>query len=426
MRRLFVFVEINGVSQYVGEIVGNNSSDARFSYSEEYLSNPDHRAISIGLPMGEKSFNAIRTRNFFEGLLPEGFTRRCVADWLNLDENDYVSILAGLGRECLGAIKIVEEGEADITSEYLELTAEEVYALASEGATESAELVTKSHLSLTGASGKVGLYFNKQEAKWYLPVGEASSTHIVKQSHVRLKKIVTNEQLCLLTAKHLGIDVPESFIVRAGADEEEVLFATKRYDRYFVDDGQVLSGFPVPHRLHQEDLAQALGISSSNKYEKNNEGYLKAVFDVIRAHSAEPLIDSMKLWDICVFNYFIGNTDNHIKNLSLLYQKDLKKVRLAPAYDIVSTLVYKNSTENMAIAIDGICNIHMLTRESFANAAQQVGVGKKMAMKRFDMMAERFVHALSLARDELVLLGFDHVQQIYEMILEKGGIRNYL
>lgn len=53
-------------------------------------------------------------------------------------------------------------------------------------------------MSQTGASGKVGLYYD--EEKWYLPIGEAPSTHIVKQSHVRLKRIVANEQLCLLTA----------------------------------------------------------------------------------------------------------------------------------------------------------------------------------------------------------------------------------
>ncbi|CCY58926.1 hipA-like N-terminal domain [Clostridium sp. CAG:632] len=59
--------------------------------------------------------------------------------------------------------------------------------------------------------------------------------HIVKQSHVRLKKIVANEQLSLLTAKHLGIEIPESFIVTTNRnDDEAVLFATKRYDRQFV------------------------------------------------------------------------------------------------------------------------------------------------------------------------------------------------
>lgn len=41
-----------------------------------------------------------------------------------------------------------------------QLSAAQVYALAREGAEESADLVTKSHLSLTGASGKVGLYYD--------------------------------------------------------------------------------------------------------------------------------------------------------------------------------------------------------------------------------------------------------------------------
>ena len=232
MRRLSVFIEIEGVFEYVGEIAGMDSNDASFTYADSYLENPEHRAISIGLPLEEKSFNAQRTRIFFEGLLPEGFTKRCVADWMHLEENDYLSILAGLGRECLGAIKIVDEsGEAPVP-EYKELSEKEVYALASEGAMESAELVTKSHLSLTGASGKVGLYYDEKSEKWYLPIGEAPSTHIVKQSHVRLKKIVTNEQLCLLTAKYLGIEVPESFIIKThDKDEEAVLFASKRYDR---------------------------------------------------------------------------------------------------------------------------------------------------------------------------------------------------
>mgnify|MGYP003296370163 CR=1 FL=1 len=74
MRRLSVFIEINGESIYVGEIVGNNSDDARFTYADAYLENSEHHAISIGLPLEEKTFDAQRTRIFFEGLLPEGFT----------------------------------------------------------------------------------------------------------------------------------------------------------------------------------------------------------------------------------------------------------------------------------------------------------------------------------------------------------------
>ena len=195
----------------------------------------------------------------------------------------------------------------------------------------------------------------------------------MKKKEERLKKIVVNEQLCLLTAKYLGIEITESFIVTTDGDDENVLFATKRYDRKFMKDDKMLNGMPVPRRLHQEDFAQALGIAAANKYEKNNEGYLKKLFDVIRSHSADPMTDSLKLWDICIFNYLIGNTDNHIKNLSLLYSEGLKIVRLAPAYDIVSTIIYKSSTENMALSIDGICNINDITRASFEATDDETG-----------------------------------------------------
>ena len=427
MKKLSVYIELNGLSKYVGEIAGTDSNDACFTYADSYLENPECQAISIGLPLAEKTFNAQRTRIFFEGLLPEGFTRRCVAEWMHIDENDYVSILSGLGKECLGALKIMDESEEIVTPEYRELSAREVYALASEGATESAELVTKSHLSLTGASGKAGLYYNVKEDKWYLPIGEAPSTHIVKQSHVRLKKIVANEQLCLLTAKYLGIEIPESFIINTGSlKDEDILFATKRYDRKIRNKSNKLNGLYVPYRLHQEDFAQALGISSVEKYEKNKERYLKKLFDILKNYSMEPIADQLKLWDICIFNFLVGNTNNHIKNLSLLYDEDLKSIRLAPAYDIISTMIYENCTENMAMSINEIYDINQITRESFEKEAEYIGLGRKIAMKRFDDMTNKFEKAIMLAKKELEKQGFYQVDDICQKILEKGGIKRYL
>ena len=40
MRRLSVFIEINGESVYVGEIAGKDSTDACFTYADTYLKNP--------------------------------------------------------------------------------------------------------------------------------------------------------------------------------------------------------------------------------------------------------------------------------------------------------------------------------------------------------------------------------------------------
>ena len=206
-----ISIERNGRMVPVGLISGENYRTAQFSYVDDYLENENIFPISVSLPLRRESFSAEQTRRFFEGLLPEGFTRRSVAQWLHLDENDYLSILHQLGRECLGAIRVQKEGERQIAS-YEKVTEQQVKELAAEGAQKSAEIVTRSHLSLTGASGKVGLYYDAAGKQWYLPKGTAPSTHIVKQSHVRLDGIVTNEQLSMMTAAKCGIDVPESFI----------------------------------------------------------------------------------------------------------------------------------------------------------------------------------------------------------------------
>jgi len=423
MRKLAVEIEVKGKSVHVGNISGNDYRDAVFSYADEYLASADARAISISLPVTKQTFDVNSTRNFFEGLLPEGFMRRSVAEWMRTDENDYLSILAGLGSECLGAIKVIDSEAPKLMPRYIKLSKEEVRSLAREGATESVQLVTKAHLSLTGASGKVGLYYDQENDYWYLPVGEAPSTHIVKQSHIRLKKIVTNEQLCLLTAKKLGIEIPESFIVNLGsANDEDILFATKRYDRKVGVENKKIDGLNVPYRLHQEDFGQALGIPARLKYEKNNDGYLKMLFDVIRKYSAEPINDQLKLWDICTFNYLVGNTDNHIKNLSLVYSEDLKTVRLAPAYDIISTMIYDSSTEDMALSIGGVYNIREIYRTAFEKQAKEVGLGANMAMKRFDAMVKNFPKALLAASILLKSQGYNDVDEISQKIFANGGI----
>ncbi len=423
MKKLAVEIEIKGRSVYVGNIIGNDYRDAVFSYADEYLNSANARAISISLPISKKTFEVDNTRNFFEGLLPEGFMRRSVAEWMRTNEDDYLSILAGLGSECLGAIKIIDSDVPKLMPRYIKLSKEEVRSLAREGATESVQLVTKAHLSLTGASGKVGLYYDQANDDWYLPVGEAPSTHIVKQSHIRLKKIVTNEQLCLLTAKNLGVEIPESFIVNLGSsNDEDILFATKRYDRKDNVENKNIDGLNVPLRLHQEDFGQALGIPARLKYEKNNDGYLKMLFDVIRKYSAEPINDQLKLWDIYIFNYLIGNTDNHIKNLSLVYSEDLKTVRLAPAYDIISTMIYDSSTEEMALSIGGTYNIKDIDRIAFERQAKEVGLGTTMAMKRFDAMVKNFKRALLDASKTLKKQGYDDVDEIGQKIFSNGGI----
>ena len=419
MRELSVYIELNGIQTLVGKIAGESYIDARFRYEQEYLDNKDAAAISISLPLQQEAFSPAKTKNFFESLLPEGFSRKAVANWMKADENDYISILAELGRECLGAIKIVE-GQDDEVSGYELLSAQRVKALAAEGATKSTEILLETHLSLTGASGKVGLYYNAADKTWYLPKGDAPSTHIVKQSHVRHKQIVLNEQLCIQTAKRIGITVPESFIVSQGSQaDEDILYATARYDRP-LSNNKELDGLKCPYRLHQEDFAQALGIFAADKYEKTPSGYMARMFELLRNESANPIEDQIALLRIIIFNYLIGNTDCHVKNFSLLYSEDLKSKRLAPAYDLVATRVYR-TTSDMSFYIGDELNISKINRSKFEMVASEIGLSSNLVLNNFDDVANKLEKAMVDAAEKLAEKGFENAISLKNEILKSGG-----
>lgn len=419
MKELRVSLEIGGAQVRVGTITGRDEYDAAFSYADSYLASPAAVPVSVGLPLSEKSFSAARTRAFFEGLLPEGFMRKTVAVNHRTDSGAYLAILELLGMECLGAVRIDTADTAAATKPgYRLLSEQELRALAAEGASRSAALVTAARLSLTGASGKAGVYLD-QEGNWYLPEGTAPSTHIVKQSHIRYDHIVQNELLAMRTAKNLGIEVPESNIIRAeeGEADSAVLFATRRYDRRFAGSERMISDLPAPLRLHQEDFAQAMGIAAAEKYEADGGTYLNRMFETVAMFSAKPMEDQMKLFDMVVFHWLIGNTDGHVKNFSLLYDTALKSIRLAPAYDIVSTVVYDAHDRRMAFAIGSEYEWTHISRTAFEKAVRAAGLSTEIYMRRFDRLLECFPSALREAVETLEAEGFYTTRGIAERIV---------
>jgi serine/threonine-protein kinase HipA len=122
-----------------------------------------------------------------------------------------------------------------------------------------------------------------------------------------------------------------------------------------------------------------------------------------------------------VFNWLLGNTDAHVKNFSLLYSPDLRRVRLAPAYDLVSTAAYRQSTREMAFYIGDALLLDDVTEDAFRQAARDVGLGELMAMRRFDEMCRRFKPALHESAEELIAAGYDKAAELEARILQSGG-----
>ncbi len=87
-----------------GKLIGainETRRGARFTYDpticEVY---PGAPLLSLALSAKRRPFGEAKTRNWFEGLLPEGGRRDRVCKRLGLDPYDWVGLLAEIGWEC--------------------------------------------------------------------------------------------------------------------------------------------------------------------------------------------------------------------------------------------------------------------------------------------------------------------------------------
>jgi serine/threonine-protein kinase HipA len=169
----------------------------------------------------------------------------------------------------------------------------------------------------------------------------------------------------------------------------------ERYDRVHR---QVPGGEPVLEQLHQEDFCQAQGIVSEMKYQKEGGPSLKQCFDLLREVSSAPVVALAKLLDAVIFNYLVGNNDAHGKNFSLLYHgtgAENQEIRLAPLYDLVSTIYYPEPSRNMAMKIGGEYSSEKVTPKDFERLAEEARLAKPMVKRRVPDLADTLLAALA-------------------------------
>ncbi|HOI10938.1 MAG TPA: type II toxin-antitoxin system HipA family toxin, partial [Myxococcota bacterium] len=281
-----------------------------FAYAEAWLEAAGRFAISVSLPLASGPNRDPAAHAFFANLLPEGLVREAVARRLGLSATNDFALLAAIGGECAGALTVLPEA-VDTTPEsgaYESLPDDFVSRLPGRSSV-LAEMVARrgTRLSLAGAQDKLPVYL-APDGRLMLPMNGAPSTHILKVPSGRFKHLPANEVLTLRLARALSLDAAEANLVQVGG---AACALVRRYDRT-VRDGQVV-------RLHQEDLCQALGRMPSMKYQEEGGPGFQDAMQVVREHSASPLVDARRLLGWQAFNLLVGNSDGHGKNLSLLY-----------------------------------------------------------------------------------------------------------
>ena len=82
----------------------------RFAYTQDVCEEMPG-VLSLSLPVKRRPYNEGETASWFEGLLPEGARREDVSNGLRISAYDWIGLLAEIGWECAGAVRIFEHGD---------------------------------------------------------------------------------------------------------------------------------------------------------------------------------------------------------------------------------------------------------------------------------------------------------------------------
>jgi serine/threonine-protein kinase HipA len=379
----------------VGQLIQDDGGQMVFKYREDWLNKPVATPLSQSLPLRRERFNRKECRGFFGGILPEESKREIIAANLGISARNDYAMLEQIGGECAGAVTFIPAGQPlpERNYGYRKLSSHELAAILRE--LPKRPLLAGDEgirLSLAGAQDKVALRIEGDEIS--LPLGGAPSTHILKPAVERFAGVVFNEALCMNLAAAAGL--PTANVETRIVEGMEYLLV-ERYDR---THRQVAGGEPVLERLHQEDFCQAQDIVSETKYQKEGGPSLKQCFGLLREVSSAPVIDLAKLLDAVIFNYLAGNNDAHGKNFSLLYHgadTANQEIRLAPLYDLVSTIYYPELSRTMAMKIGGEYSSEKVTPKDFERLAEEARLAKPMVKRRVPELADTVLAALAKA-----------------------------
>ena len=397
MRRLHVWFD----QRLVGELRQEDSGRLAFSYDSAFVGDSNLPPISVSLPKTTAPFDERACLPFFDGLLPEARQRTAAARSLGVTEGNTFSLLDRLGGEVAGALAFLPPGAtpkpAQTTWTPIPLGAQALATVLDELPRRPLLAGTKGlRLSLAGAQSKLPVCLVGGQV--CLPWEDQPTTHILKPSIPELSASTENETFSMTLAAELGLDVAkvEARLLETRQGKTRFLLV-ERCDR-------VHAGGAV-RRLHQEDFCQALGIASTWKYQSEGGPSFKSCFDLIRRVSIRPSVDLASLLDMAIVNVFIGNADAHGKNYSLLYTPD--GPRLAPFYDLMSTVYYPDLASNFAMKIGDQGAFERLGILAWKTFAANIGLTFPYVRKRILELAKHVPDACARTRAKLARAGMD-------------------
>jgi serine/threonine-protein kinase HipA len=352
-----LYILMNGIQ--VGRLEKIAYGALRFTYDTDWLKQPGARPVSLSLPLTNQSYSGDVVYHFFDNLLPDNQQLRTrIQARFQIPTNQPFDLLANIGRDCVGAIQLIDSVPSIFEKKikYKPLTEERIAALLRNYPTNPLGMSVDDgdfRISIAGAQEKMAFLFHQNQ--WCEPLQDTPTTHIFKlpigfiaHQNMDLRDSCENEWLCALLGKAYGLPVADCEILYF---EDMKVLSVKRFDRYLSSDHNWIM------RLPQEDMCQALGVSSHLKYQSDGGPGMKEIMNLLLG-SRNAIEDRDMFFCTQVFFWLIAGIDGHAKNFSVFLEAD-GKYRLTPLYDIMSAYpLIKNSQLQrqkikMAMAFEG-------------------------------------------------------------------------
>jgi serine/threonine-protein kinase HipA len=324
-------------NRHVGRLSREPSGATAFQYDRTWLEWEHAFAISLSLPLREAAYSGAPVIAVFDNLLPDNdAVRRIVAERTGADGTDAYSLLACIGRDCVGAMQFLPDDAPVETDHQIRgepVSDQDIEAILA-NLSRAPLGIDPEHgfrISVAGAQEKTALL--RHDGQWYRPVGTTPTTHLLKPQlgtiptafgSIDMAASVDNEHYCLKLLETFGLPVAATEIATFGARR---VLVVERFDRHWRTASELL-------RLPQEDCCQALGVPPGRKYQNNGGPSIADILRLLQAAN-EPLADQAAFLTSQILFWLIGATDGHGKNFSLFLRPG-GRFALTPFYDVLS------------------------------------------------------------------------------------------
>lgn len=321
-------------ARHVGQLLRESTGAISFVYDQDWLAWEHRLPVSLSMPLREDRYIGAPVMAVFENLLPDSDgIRRRVAERVGAAGTDAYSLLSEIGRDCVGALQFLPEGEEpQAADDFTGHPVSEMDIEALLGELDVAPLGIRREkdfrISVAGAQEKTALLWH--EGKWLEPSGTTPTTHIIKPQIGRLpngmdlSNSVENEYLCLKLMEGFGLRAANVEMTSFGARKALVI---ERFDRLWTKDGRLI-------RLPQEDCAQALSVQPTQKYQNEGGPGIADIMGLLLG-SDEPAQDRLDFFKANILFWLSGATDGHAKNFSLALLPG-GRFRMTPFYDVLT------------------------------------------------------------------------------------------